>query len=146
MSDKDKNETEYISKDKLFVKEGDIVWHIEDKCICEVISVRPQLKPKPVIYIMRIAGNGFYNSEPGPDEVELLLPKEQIQYEVITSNNTIKAFYKGKMVLDLAFELKKSIPVISYALSTVKRHYIYNQLLEMYPDTKISEVIIKNHY
>lgn len=144
MSDNDKNETENVSKNKLSVKEGDIVWHIEDKCICEVISVRPQLKPKPVIYIMRIAGYGFYNSEPGPDEVELLLPKEQIQYEVITSKNDIKAFYKGKIVINLAFDFKAPIPAISHSLNIVKRNYIYNQLLEMYPDTKISKTIIND--
>lgn len=99
MSDNDKNETEYISKDKLFVKEGDIIWHTADKCICEVISINLVL-PKPFIYIGRIAGTGPYNNEIAQDGIELILPKEQIQYEAVISENTIKAFYKGKMVLD----------------------------------------------
>lgn len=146
MSDNDKKDTKAADKTELSIKEGDIVWHIADRCICEVTSVR--LQPKPYIYVVRIAGGRSYNNEPTQHEIELLLSKEQISYEVVTSDNAIKAFYKGKAVMNLEFELelKDSIEVLSYALSSVRRNYIYNQLLEMYPDTKISSAIINGWY
>lgn len=141
MSD-NKNNSVNSSKPELSVKEGDIVWHIADKCICEVISTG-LMQPKEYIYVARIAGRNSYNNEIKQDGIELILPKEQIQYEVVTSENTLKAFYKGKMVLDLHLmsKFKVSIPAVSHALNTVKRSYICNQLMEMYPDTKISEAI-----
>lgn len=139
MSD-NKNKPTNSSKPELSVKEGDIVWHIANKCICEVISIR-LIQPQEYIYITRVAGRNSYSNEITQNDIELILPKEQIQYEVITSENTIKAFYKSKMVLDLVFEFKVSIPAVLYALNAVKRSYICNQLMEMYPDTKISEAI-----
>lgn len=146
MSDNNKNDIKAAAETELSVKQGDIVWHITDKCICEVTSVR--LQPKPYIYVVRIAGGRSYNNEPTQHEIELLLSKEQISYEVVTSDNAIKAFYKDKAVMDLEFELelKDSIEILSYALSSVRRNYIYNQLLEMYPDTKISRAIINGWY
>lgn len=141
MSDADKNNTANVSRDELCVEEGDIVCYTAANCICEVISIRSQLNSKPLIYLTKIAGYGSYSDETTQDDLELLLAKEQIQYEVITSENTIKAFYKGKMILNLESEFKDSIPALSYSLSAVKRHYIYNQLLEMYPDTKISRML-----
>lgn len=144
MSD-NKNNSVNSSKPELSVKEGDIVWHIADKCICEVVSAR-LIQPKEYIYVARIAGRSSYNNEITQDGVELILPKEQIQYETVISENTIKAFYKSKMVLDLTFEFKVSIPAVSYALNAVKRSYICNQLIEMYPDTKISEAIKECYY
>ena len=130
------------SKPEPSVKEGDIVWHIADKCICEVVSIR-LLQPHEYIYVARIAGRNSYNNEIKQDGIELILPKEQIQYEIVTSENTLKAFYKNKMVLDLDLmsEYKISIPAVSYSLNAIKRSYICNQLMEMYPDTKISEAI-----
>lgn len=143
MSDTDKNNTVNVSRDELCIKEGDIVYHIPAHCICEVLSVRPQLNSKPLIYLTKIAGYGSYSDEITQEDLELILPKEQIHYESVTSDNAIKAFYKGKMVLNLEFEFefKDSITALSYSLSSIKRHYIYDQLLEMYPDTKISRAV-----
>lgn len=139
MSD-NKNKPVNGSKPELSVKEGDIVWHIADKCICEVLSVRI-IQSQEFIYVAKIAGCNAYNNEITQDGIELILPKEQIHYEVITSENTIQAFYKGKMVLNLVFEFKVSIMSASRSLNAIERSYICNQLMEMYPNSKISKAI-----
>lgn len=142
MSDNDKNDTKAAAETELYLREGDIVWHTKVECICEVVALQPQLKPKPGIYVKRIAGCHWYTSDFAQDEVELLLPKDQVWYEVIVSDCAVKAFYKDKLILDIEFIPNEALDIAHYTMQGIRRNYICKQLLEMYPDSKISKAII----